>query len=392
MRNKGQVLIIAIIFLAVILILASTLFSRVAGFLRSGSGSILREQATHLAEAGVDNAIWQLNKTAGSCPSPYCGTEQVVGTTGSFIVTIADKTSTLKTVTSTGYVPNTTSPRAKRTVKVDVAIDSTTIAFGYAAQVGNDGLDMENSSIINGTVYSNGNIVGSGSSSITGDAYAVGTISTPDPSIGGLPHPSASPIPLPTINSGCDLQCWKDRAAAGGTESTNCTISTSTTIGPKKYDCSLSLTNNAVVTMNGPLWVTGNFSMSQGGTTLKLNDSFGSLGTTLIVEGIASLNQGGSFQSTNANPKGYILLATTSTADPAISLSQSGATAIFYALNGGAELFQSATVVTLVANQLHMRNSASLNYDTGLASAQFTSGPGGSWTVKKGTYRFTSSP
>src|SRR3990167_6759005 len=81
-NRSGQMMIIAIIFLAVILILSAALFTSVAGFLRFGSNSILREQATHLAEAGVDYAIWQLNETAGSFNPQPPNDEFALGTTG----------------------------------------------------------------------------------------------------------------------------------------------------------------------------------------------------------------------------------------------------------------------------------------------------------------------
>src|SRR3972149_7366268 len=80
---SGQMMIIAIVFLAVILIISAALFTSVADFLRFGSNSILREQATHLAEAGIDYTIAKLNQTAGSYSPPL--TETPVGTTGSFI-------------------------------------------------------------------------------------------------------------------------------------------------------------------------------------------------------------------------------------------------------------------------------------------------------------------
>ena len=70
-----------------------------------------------------------------------------------------------------------------------------------------------------------------------------------------------------------------------------------------------------------------------------------------------------------------------------MSIGQSGANAVFYALEGGTQLSQTANVNALVTNQLTMQNQAVLNYDTGLASAQFSTGPGGSWQIKKGTYR-----
>lgn len=393
--QNGQMLIIAIIFLAVVLILSASLFGRVASFLRFGSNNTLREQATNLAEAGVERTLWQLNQTAGVCSD--CQDERNIGSTGTFKVTITNKTSSLKTITATGYIPNSTSPKAKRTIKVDTLISAATISFRYAVQVGAGGVDMENSSTINGTVYSNGNITGSGSSVINGEAWAVGTISSPDPTITNLPpHPGASPQPLPTV----DYQYWKDQATAGGT--TTCTgdpggntckfVGGFQNLGPQKYVGNLDLTNLAQATMNGPIYVTGDIDV-QNSASLKLNDSFGSNGTVLITDGKITVQNSGQLIPTNANPKGYILAVTTSV-DPqlAVNIKNNGVNAIFYTLDGGATLQNSAQVTALVAKQLKIKNSASLTYDEGLASGQFSAGPGGSWQIKKGTYRFTSSP
>ena len=93
---------------------------------------------------------------------------------------------------------------------------------------------------------------------------------------------------------------------------------------------------------------------------------------------------------TNANPKGYILVATTSTSDLAISIQNHGVEGIFYALSGGAEIRNNdAQATAIYANQLTTRNASTITYDSGLAGAQFSEGPGGSWQIKKGTYHFT---
>lgn len=260
---------------------------------------------------------------------------------------------------------------------------------------------MANSSTINGNVYSNGDIladVGS-AQSIKGDAYAVGTVDE-EPggpiNVQGETVEGAPSQPPPNIN---DLvTAFTDAAAAGGTTDclitpAACTIGTSQDIGPQKYiNGNLEITNNAIVTLKGPLWITGNFSMSQGGTTLKLDESYGSNSTGIIIDGKVNLTQGGSLVPTSASPKGYIMVITTSAASDAVQISQSGATAIFYALSGGGILSQTASVAALVAYQLTMSQNSILNYDTGLASAQFTTGPGGSWQIKKGTYHFATSP
>lgn len=389
MKNKnGQIIIVGIIFLAVVLVLASSLFNRVSNFMNFSAASIVNEQATNLAEAGIDHTLWQLNKTAGAYTPP--ATETPVGTTGTFLVSITNKGSNLKTITATGFVPSSTNPKSKRTIKVDAAIDSTQISFRYAVQVGIGGVNMQNSSIINGSVYTLGNIVGSGSSIINGDAFAVGTISSPDPTIlKPPPHPNQSnPPDMPTLGN-CDYQCWKDAATAGGVTdcSGTCSFSSGTpNLGPRKYIGNLTLQNTAAAVMNDPIYVTGNVTV-QNSASLKLNNSFGSNGSVLITDGKVSTQNSGSFIPTNANPKGYILVVTTSTLNDAISVQNSGVNAIFYALAGGANLANTAQVTALVANSLEMENSATLDYDQGLANANFTSGPGASWIMKKGTYK-----
>jgi len=400
--QKGQVMIIALVFLAVVLIIASSLFTRVADFIRFGSNSVMKEQATQLADAGIDYAVQRLNDLAGAYPDlDGEGTDTQTLPTGQVAIEVENKSQNLKTITATGYIPNSTNPRAKRTVKVDVYSGQGT-SFRYAVQVGSEGVDMSQSSTINGNVYSNGNITaGNGNQqTIDGEAWAAGTIASPPISVTKLPlHPLASPEPLPDINQIVDDA--KTAATAGGiidcTDTpTECTISTSRNIGPNQYiNGNLTITNNITVTMKGPIWVEGNsytFSMSQGNTILKLDNGFASNNVVLLVDGTINLTQGGSLQPTNGTPPGYIMLVSNSSSSQAIQISQSGTTAIFYALAGGAELSQSANVTSLVANKLTMTQSSTLTYDTGLANANFTTGPGGSWQVKKGTYKYTSSP
>ena len=352
MKTKnGQILIVGIVFLAVILILTTSMFTRVADYIRFGAGSITKEQATNVAEAGLERALWQLNQTAGS----YTGeSNTALGTVGTFTVTVANKSASLKTITATGYVPNATKPQAKRTIKIDVGINSDIIAFNYAVQVGTGGVTMENSSRITGTVYSNktgsGSITGSGSSQITGDAYAVGTITTPDPTVTGTKYQNQTASQMPTV----DYQEWKDTASAGGTTncSGTCTYSSgSPTLGPQKFIGNLTLSNTAAATMSGPIYVTGNVTI-QNSASLKLNNSFGSNGTVLIVDGKVNTQNSGSFIPTTANPKGYILVVSTSTASDAIKIQNSGVNAIFYALDGGAQLENSAQVTALVAKSI----------------------------------------
>ena len=233
---------------------------------------------------------------------------------------------------------------------------------------------------------------------IEGHAWAVGTISSPDPAVNCLDilckDTNSPESDMPTLN----YQEWKDDATDGGI--INCAITpslcdldnTTTTIGPKQYLGNLTISNGSFVTMDGPVYVTGNIEIKNDFTKLKLNNSFGSTGTILITDGTFVVQNEAKIEPTNADPKGYIMAVSTSINSTAVNIKNEGVNALFYALEGGAELQNEAKVTSLVAKQLTMKNDATLTYDSGLADARFTSGPGGSWQIKKGTYKFTSSP
>lgn len=398
-NRPGQVLVISIISMAAIVILASALFSRVSAFLNFGARSTMNEQATILAEAGVDKALWRLNQPpAGS----YTGeTDTPLDPSGTFTVSIADKGSGVKTITSTGYVPNSTNPRAKQIIKVDASINDR-ITFRYAVQLGNGGITMANSATINGTAFSNGDISGPHSASINGDAYAVGSISSPSPNISGTPYDhSSTPAPTPAPFPNIDYNFYKTLANSGNDPASclpgSCTVCSPTctisggvaNIGSQKFQGNLTINNNAVVTMKGPVYVTGDVIISQGGTKVNLDESYGSSGEIFITDGTVTVSQGGAFNPTSATPtKGYILVVTTSNSPTAMSISNSAANAIFYALLGGASLTQSASVSALVADSLSMINNSVLNYDSSLVTGDFSEGPGGSWDIVKGTYNY----
>lgn len=392
--KPGFSFLLGIIASAVILILSASQFERIRNFVRVGSNKTMEQQAINLAEAGVDYAIWKLNKNAGNFYGD--GTEVAVGTTGTFFVTVEDDSPNFKTIRSTGFIPDFANKRAQSAVEVQVYVGGETIAFNYAVQIGIGGIVMSNSATINGNVYSNGpdgalkSIQGYNSSTITGDAFAVGTISTPDPWVQGTKHQNQQASQMPTV----DYAYWKDKADDGGiidcaSQPAQCDLNSGTTpIGPKKYVGNFYLSNTAIATLKGPIWVTGNIVLSNS-SKINLDEGFGSTSTVIITDGTFSVSNSAQVNPTSANPKGYIMVVTTSTSNTAVNLANSGSNAIIYALEGTAYLSNSAKSTALVAKKLEMANSASFTYDQGLASMLFTTGPGGSWQIRKGTYRYT---
>lgn len=403
-KKPGQIIILSLVFLTFITVVSTALLSRAAGYLRFGANNLRGNQARNLAEAGINYALWQLNKTPGTCGlAEGCGVEKTLGTIGSFIVTVEEKSPPnpqLKTVISTGYVPDATNPRSKRIIKTDVEVDTETYSFHYATQIGTGGIDMGNGAKITGNVWSNktgASITGAGSAAIIGDAYAAGTIGDPPctlPNCHKFENQSEIP-PLPNF----DYNYWEDKADDGGETTCPCTITNIQDIGPKKYIGDLTISSNAIVTMKGAIWVTGNLIVTGGNTKLDLDESFGTNGTVVVLDGVAGGGSGGGTVTVDSNATidttsqgGYILIATSSaknlSEDPAVNISSGGATGIFYALNGMARMTSGNTdVKSIISNGLSMANNTTMAYDTGLASAVFSTGPGGSWQTRKGTYR-----
>ncbi len=169
MSQKGQILVVVFIALGVVLF---TVLSVVAGaqiYFQNAVYSQDAEKATALAEAGVDKAITSLNKTGGA----YLGEAETVLGEGSYSVTVTSKDVATKIIEATGYIPQKSSPKVKRTVKI-TASRGVGAAFNYGIQVGEGGLELGNSNIVRGSIYSNGTIIAGNNNEITGDAWVAG--------------------------------------------------------------------------------------------------------------------------------------------------------------------------------------------------------------------------
>jgi hypothetical protein len=171
--QQGQIILITIIFMAVLLTMSAALLGYTGLQIKSGRVAYGNSQALRLAEAGLDKALYELNRNPN-----YNGETNTDLSTGTFVVALSSIDPSTKQVTVTGYVPDQNNPRYEVTVKTNVGIDLSTVAFNFGVQVGEAGLQMANNSVVNGSVFSNGNITGSGT--IAGDATVAG---------GGSPMP-----------------------------------------------------------------------------------------------------------------------------------------------------------------------------------------------------------
>lgn len=168
-KDSGQILMLAV--MAVGLILVNTLLI-IGGsniFYQNSKYRVRSTQAVHLAEAGLDKAVASLNATAGA----FNGEDETFFGAGSYSTAVTTKDLNSFTITSTGYIPDKTNAKVRRTIQAQVS-KGTGISFVYGMLVGEGGLSLGNGAVINGSIYSNGNIGGGNNELITGDVYVAG--------------------------------------------------------------------------------------------------------------------------------------------------------------------------------------------------------------------------
>lgn len=118
MKNQdGQILLLAFVTLGVMLFTVLFVTSLSLTFFQNAQYKYQSEQATAIAEAGIDKALASLNANWGS----YNGESETYLGDGSYSVTISGTHPRIKTLTVTGYIPNRTNPKVKRTISIQVS-------------------------------------------------------------------------------------------------------------------------------------------------------------------------------------------------------------------------------------------------------------------------------
>lgn len=165
--QAGQAVITAVIFfLAISFVVMVGIVTPIANQIRSASDYVQSKQSYAAADTLSDEGLYRLNK-GYSLPGTYVLSFN--GTPSSATVT---DVSGVKQIIAHGIAGGLT-----RSTK-SLFSKGVGVALHYGLQVGNGGYEMSGSSGIYGNVYSNGDIIGTGSPFITGSAI-VATRSTP---------------------------------------------------------------------------------------------------------------------------------------------------------------------------------------------------------------------
>lgn len=181
-KQKGSIIIFALVFIGIFFTASTAMVSYSTQLSRTENYAVASAQALHLAEAGIDKALYQLNQS-----SSYTGETNTALGAGTFTTTVTSVSGDTKTITATGYVPNAADPVAYKTIKVNANIGSSVISFRYGVQVGSGGFVMNGGSTVNGSIYSNGNIVATNGVTITGAAVAANQPATSTDQVNNSP-------------------------------------------------------------------------------------------------------------------------------------------------------------------------------------------------------------
>ncbi len=168
-NQSGQIFVLALIVLTLVMINTVLLLSGSLTFSQNSRYNLDQVAAQNLAEAGIDKAVASINATGGS----YNGEPETFLGPGSYDVSVTSKNVSTVIIQSTGYVPNKTNPKSRRTVKIQLS-KGAGISFVYAMLTGEGGITMGNGSRINGSIYTNGSVTGGNNEIITGDVYVAG--------------------------------------------------------------------------------------------------------------------------------------------------------------------------------------------------------------------------
>lgn len=191
-----------------------------------------------------------------------------------------------------------------------------------------------------------------------------------------LPDPSPEPFPISEAN----IAEWKAAAEAGGVIDGDVNLSgSSSSLGPKKINGNLTLSNNYILTLTGTVWVTGNINLSNN-VQVKLSSSYGSDSGVIVADGTISISNNTVFAGSGQSGS-YILLLTTNDSGSAINVANNASTVILNAQNGTISFANNAGAKSATAKLINLSNGGTITYESGLINVNFTSGPGGGYDI-----------
>lgn len=187
------------------------------------------------------------------------------------------------------------------------------------------------------------------------------------------------------------IQDWREAGEAGGTcvppqcdlaGTFKLTNGATASLGPKKITGNLELDNNAVLTVTGTIWVLGEIKLSNN-CAVNLDPLYGSNSGVILTDSKVTISNNCAFQGSGA-PGSYTMLlsAKDSPAEEVITVDNNSAGVIYYASRGIIKFSNNATAKEATGYGMRLDNNAVITYESGLADAFFSSGPGAGWQIQ----------
>lgn len=182
------------------------------------------------------------------------------------------------------------------------------------------------------------------------------------------------------------IQDWKNAAAVGDPIIGDYTISASQSLGPKHITGNLRVGTGETLTVTGTLWVEGSF-ISENNSIIELDSGYGAGSGVIIADGGDSDIANGTLFSGSGTAGSYIMLLSTlnDSTQVSIDVSNNSDGVIYYAGKSRIHFNNHGAAQEVTAYGIDLDEHASITYDSGLANANFTSGPGGGWSLKRGS-------
>lgn len=221
---------------------------------------------------------------------------------------------------------------------------------------------------------------------IAKDAYFQTIVNS---TVSGTSHPgSADPAPKVFPISDANVSEWRVQASNAGARTGDLTTCPST-LSSSKIIGNVTLGSNCTVTIGSPIWITGNLTLDSN-NTFKLDPAFGSTSGVIVVDGQVTLNSNNKLQGTGVGSSLLMVLSnydSRSNNISAIAVNGNGNSGVLYAGAGIIQPGNNNTFKELTAWGISLINNSVINYETGLSSTLFSSGPSGSYSLIKGTYQ-----
>ncbi len=415
-RNSGQAAVVAtLFFVAVTLVLVVGTSSSALKEESASRSHAVGKKGYFLSEAGQEEVIYRF--VTGK-PVPETVFLSINGDTAT--ITVADAGIDRKDITAVGN-----SGKNIRKTLVSLLTGEGT-SFVYGVQVGDGGLIMENTSSVTGNVFSSGPVLGHNSNIIRGDVISSGSSGIIDgvhatssayahtiqdsliegdayystimnTTVGGQLFPGSPDQDAAALPISDDMIAqWELGAEAGGMISSPCPyeIKSDVTIGPVKINCNVVISGSPTVTLAGNVWVVGTIDIKNS-PTVAVDASLGDASVVVIADDPSNRLTGSTIEMENSTEffgsgqsGSYIIFISQNNSaeaggdEEAIEIQNSArGDVILYAGHGEITLQNSVKLKEVTGYKVHLKNSAVVEYATGLQNILFSTGPSGGYQI-----------